>query len=116
MGIVTDKSELRKPKRSMARWCNDAALGVAVREVGSPWNELHVRALTTDGAHALGDAIDVSYGCDGTDCPARIRGDGDTYYAIDAAHRLAFSRALGCPFAPVRATVQGGRNDVSRAT
>jgi len=66
-------------------WVEDAAMGVAVREVEG---DLHMRPLYRHGklgTRAFWDAVHNL---------KIARADSLTFYVIDSAHRLAFARAL----------------------
>ena len=77
-----------------SEWVEDAALGVAVREVG---DALHVKPLDDAGCGRIDAAIDAAYQEPGVWIRPVLQ--VGLAVVIDAAHRLAFARALspiGC--------------------
>lgn len=74
-----------------AEWVEDAALEIAVREVG---DELEVRALTRSARYRVIEATEAAYGETGLTGRVMHHCIGWFTVTIDAAHRLAFARAL----------------------
>lgn len=76
-----------------AEWVEYAELGVAVREVGTDkW--LQVRATRLEGRQHITAAIYAAYPTAENNWPTLLGCEGSAW-AIDPAHRLAFTRALG---------------------